>query len=145
MLASSCFPDLEYLTVKCCPYYLPREFTIAIPTAVYIPPHANVKLALNELYSVINNLTTIYPKAHGHWTRSLQSSKPQVHINKVLSACPLVHQGPEYPQPLLHINKICLTRSHFWKSDHLAVLLLLAYIHTESCSMLVGGHIYHPM
>eukprot|EP00061_Rhincodon_typus_P011742 g36989.t1 len=37
-LESHWSPDLEYLPVKRRPYYLPREFTSAILTAVYIPP-----------------------------------------------------------------------------------------------------------
>ncbi len=38
---SHCSPDLEYVTVKCRPIYLPREFTVVMITAVYIPPDAN--------------------------------------------------------------------------------------------------------
>lgn len=37
-VCSHCSPDIEFLTVKCRPAYLPREFTVAIITAVYIPP-----------------------------------------------------------------------------------------------------------
>ena len=46
---------LEYLMVKCQPFYLPREFSAVIVTVVYIPPQdkKNNKLALNELYKAI--------------------------------------------------------------------------------------------
>ena len=37
-LKSFCSPDLEFLTIKCQPYYHPREFSSIIVTAVYIPP-----------------------------------------------------------------------------------------------------------
>jgi len=37
-----CSSDLEYLTVKCRPIYLPRELTVVIVTAVYIPPDAKL-------------------------------------------------------------------------------------------------------
>uniref|UniRef100_A0A674ELB5 Transposase Tc1-like domain-containing protein n=1 Tax=Salmo trutta TaxID=8032 RepID=A0A674ELB5_SALTR len=37
-LKSFCSPDLEFLTIKCRPHYVPREFFSIIITAVYIPP-----------------------------------------------------------------------------------------------------------
>uniref|UniRef100_A0AAZ3NQE4 Tetraspanin 31 n=1 Tax=Oncorhynchus tshawytscha TaxID=74940 RepID=A0AAZ3NQE4_ONCTS len=37
-LKSFCSPDLEFLTFKCRPHYLPREFSSIIITVVYIPP-----------------------------------------------------------------------------------------------------------
>ena len=36
-LKSFCSPDLEFLTIKCRPHYLPRGFSLIIITAVYIP------------------------------------------------------------------------------------------------------------
>eukprot|EP00061_Rhincodon_typus_P014907 g42284.t1 len=62
-LASHCSPDREYLTVKCLPYYLPCKFTSAILTAVYIPPYADVKNALDEIYTATNALKTKSPEA----------------------------------------------------------------------------------
>jgi len=44
-----CSPNVEFIVVKCRPYYLPRELTSIILTAVYIPPDANAKLAMKEL------------------------------------------------------------------------------------------------
>lgn len=40
---TDCFPDLEFLTLKCKPFYLPREFSTVFITAVYVHP----KLMLN--------------------------------------------------------------------------------------------------
>ncbi|XP_014195774.1 uncharacterized protein LOC106633669 [Haplochromis burtoni] len=40
---SFCSPDLEYLMIKCRPFWLPREFTAVIIAAVYIPPKADTK------------------------------------------------------------------------------------------------------
>lgn len=37
---SHCFPDLEYLAIKCRPIDLPREFTVVMVTTVYIAPDA---------------------------------------------------------------------------------------------------------
>ncbi len=38
---SFCSPDLEFHMHLCRPFWLPREFTAIIITAVYIPPQAN--------------------------------------------------------------------------------------------------------
>ena len=62
-LKSFCSPDLEFLTIKCRPHYLPREFSSIIITAVYIPPQADTSMALNELYLTLCKLETIYPEA----------------------------------------------------------------------------------
>lgn len=62
-MASSCSPDLEYLTLLCRSFWLPREFAFVIITAVYIPPQANIGLALKELYGNISRLETVYPEA----------------------------------------------------------------------------------
>ncbi len=37
-IKSFCSPDLEFHTLLCRPLWLPREFTVIIITAVYIPP-----------------------------------------------------------------------------------------------------------
>lgn len=50
-----CSPDLEYLVVKYRPFYIPREFSAVLIIAVYIPPQANAKLALERLYDTINS------------------------------------------------------------------------------------------
>lgn len=54
--------DIEFLTVKCRPAYLPREFTVAIITAVYIPPSAETDVALDTLYRSICDLQSRHPE-----------------------------------------------------------------------------------
>jgi hypothetical protein len=49
-LKSFCSPVLEFLTIKCRPYYLPREFSLVIVTAVYIPPQTDTTMVLKELH-----------------------------------------------------------------------------------------------
>ncbi len=44
-------------------FYLPREFTAIVIVAVYIPPCANAKDALHELYSAISEQQTNNPAA----------------------------------------------------------------------------------
>ncbi|KAI4884175.1 hypothetical protein NFI96_007457 [Prochilodus magdalenae] len=56
-----CSPDLEFLTLRCRPFFLPREFSAVLLTAVYIPPQANAKLALSRLHDAINNQLSAHP------------------------------------------------------------------------------------
>ncbi|KAI5607308.1 hypothetical protein C0J50_7060 [Silurus asotus] len=44
-LSRSCSPNLELLSIKCRPFYLPREFSSVIVSAVYIPPQADTDTA----------------------------------------------------------------------------------------------------
>ncbi len=49
---------MEFILLKCRPFcfYLPREFT-----ADYIPPEANAKLALAQLYESVNHSLVAHP------------------------------------------------------------------------------------
>lgn len=49
VVSSLCSLDVEFLSIKCRPFYLLREFTYIIITAVNIPPSANTKEALNVI------------------------------------------------------------------------------------------------
>ena len=49
-----CYPDVEYLTLKCRPYYLPREYTSCFITAVYAHPRAGHCNVIEYLRKVIN-------------------------------------------------------------------------------------------
>ncbi len=61
MIDKFCSLDLEYLMLRCRPFYLPREYTVVIVMAVYIPPQANVKMALEQLYDVISGQQNKHP------------------------------------------------------------------------------------
>jgi len=60
-IKSFCSPDLEFHMLLCRPFWLPREFTAIIITAVYIPPQANTDQALKELYGNISEQETAAP------------------------------------------------------------------------------------
>lgn len=60
---SHCSPNAEFLIVKCRPFYLSRELTSAIVTAVYPSLDANAKLALKELHVAISKQQTTHPEA----------------------------------------------------------------------------------
>ncbi|KAI3363529.1 hypothetical protein L3Q82_012135 [Scortum barcoo] len=63
IISTGCSPDLEHLMIRCRPYYLPREFTSVVMTAVYVPPHADNNKAMDELFGVINRTETSRPEA----------------------------------------------------------------------------------
>ena len=60
-VSAHCSADLEYLIVRCRPFYLPREFSCIVAIAVYVPPDANSKAAMKELSIAINKLQTKHP------------------------------------------------------------------------------------
>ncbi len=62
-LSRSCSPHLEHLSIICRPFYLPREFSAVIATAVYIPPQADTSLALSKLHDVISGYINQHPDA----------------------------------------------------------------------------------
>ncbi len=62
-IQSLCSLDLEYLTLLCRTFWLPRKFTMVIITAVYIPPQANTDAELKELYGHLCKQETVHPDA----------------------------------------------------------------------------------
>lgn len=63
IVGKCCSADLEYLIVKCRPFYLPREFTSTIITGAFIPPSANDKLATSEIHAAISKQQPAHPEA----------------------------------------------------------------------------------
>ncbi len=127
---SHCSADIEYIFIKCRPFYLPREFTTAIIAAVYVPPDANAKLAMKELSSVVNKLQTTHPDGvfiiAGNFNHAnLRTTLPKFYQNV---SCPtrgdvtLDHVYTNIPDayrttPLPHVGQ----------SDHLSLFLLPKY------------------
>ncbi|KAK3518194.1 hypothetical protein QTP70_033888, partial [Hemibagrus guttatus] len=52
---------VEFVTVRCRPFYLPWEFTTVFIVGVYILPSANAKEALCKLYRAISDLQNAHP------------------------------------------------------------------------------------
>ncbi|KAK0146238.1 RNA-directed DNA polymerase from mobile element jockey [Merluccius polli] len=125
-----CSANLEFLMVKCRPFYLPREFTSAIVTAAYIPPDANAKLAMDELHAAISkqqtahpeaafivagdfnhsNLKTVLPKFHQHVSCHTRGDKTLDHVYTNI-------KGAYTALPLPHLGQ----------SDHLSLFLIPRY------------------
>ena len=127
---SHCSPDLELVTVKCRPIYLPREFTVVMVTAVYIPPDANASLALGHLHSIITSQQNKYPEAvhivAGDFNHvDLKTVLPKFHqhvkcatrgvntLDKVYSNIKLGYRAKPLP--------------HLGQSDHMSLILIPAY------------------
>lgn len=115
----------------CKPFYLPRELTVVIPTAVYIAPDANVSSGLAHLHQIISKQQKNHPDgvhviAGGFNQACLKSVllKFTQHVNcatrgnNILDCvyCNLKQAYRTVPLP------------HPGRSDHLSLLLLPAYI-----------------
>ena len=57
VLSTSCSPEPETLTVRCRPFYLPREFSSVVIIGVYIPPQANARTARTAIDNLAASIT----------------------------------------------------------------------------------------
>ncbi|KAL0149686.1 hypothetical protein M9458_054969 [Cirrhinus mrigala] len=128
-----CSPVLEFMVIKCRPFYLPREYTAILLCAVYIPPSSNGNNrseALNELYQHISEQQTAHPDAFlivaGDFNHAdLKSVFPKIqqHIdfptrgNNTLDFVYTTQKGAYKAFPLPHLGA----------SDHITVMLMPAY------------------
>eukprot|EP00061_Rhincodon_typus_P008163 g30543.t1 len=121
-LANHCSLDLEYLIVKHHPYYKSREFTSAILIAVYIPPHADVKNALDVIYTTTNTLETKFPKplfiVAGNFNQAnLKQILPKYHPH---ISCPTRGEPNILDHSYMTIKDAysSISRPHFGKFNH---------------------------
>ncbi len=129
-IKSFCSPDLEFHMLLCRPFWLPREFTAIIITAVYIPPQANTDQALRELYGNISEQETAHPDAAFIITGDFNKANFRTIAPKYFQHITINTRGDR-------ILNHCYTsfwdaykylpRPPFGKSDHSSVLLLPAY------------------
>lgn len=134
LVKSHCSEALEYLTVKCRPFYLPHEFTAVLVTIVYISLGANannkVSEALQELHDIISSLQTKHPEAF----YVVVGDFNHIRLTDVL---PRFHQHVDFPTrgnntlDCVYSN-ICRAyrarpRPHLRFSDHISILLAPAY------------------
>ncbi len=126
ILSCSCSPHLKYLSIICRPFYLPREFSLIIITAVYIPPQADTSLALSKLHAVLSGYINKHPDVAsiiaGDFNKAnLRQVMPNFHQH---ISCPT--RGPNsldhcYTQ-FKNANK-ARSLPAFSKSDHAAIFL----------------------
>ncbi len=130
IIDSHCSPDLEYLTVKCRPFYLPQEFDAVLITAVYIPTDANANKAQSYLLHAINFNQTFYPDAvhiiAGDFNHADLKRVPSKFNQRIKCAT----RGG------INLDKVCynfkkgyrlISLPHLGQSDHLSVLLMPTY------------------
>ncbi|XP_047657966.1 uncharacterized protein LOC113651947 isoform X2 [Tachysurus fulvidraco] len=129
-IKSSCSPDLEFLMLLCRPFWLPREFTAVIITAVYIPPQANTDQALKELYRNISEQETAHPDAAFIVTGDFNKANFRTIAPKYLQHITINTRGDRILDPCYSPFRDAyksLPRPPLGKSDHSSILLLPAY------------------
>ncbi len=130
ILSRSCSSHLEHLSIICRLFYLPREFSSIIVTAVYILPQADTDLALSKLYNVLSGYINKHPDAAfiimGDFNKAnLRQVMPNLYQHV---SCPT--RGPKtldhcYTQFKNAYNARSLPA--FGKSDHAAIFLTPEY------------------
>ncbi len=130
ILSRSCSPHLEHLSIICRPFYLPREFSSIVITAVYIPPQADTSLALSKLHDELSGYINKHPDA----ACIIAGDFNKANLKKVI---PNFHQHISCPTRGLNTLDHCYTplknayKAHslpaFGKSDHVAIFLTPEY------------------
>ncbi len=124
ILSRSCSPHLEHLSIICRPFYLPREFSSIVVTAIYIPPQADTSLALSKLHDELSGYINKHPDA----ACIIAGDFNKANLKKVI---PNFHQHISCPTRGLNTLDHCYTplknayKAHslpaFGKSDHVAI------------------------
>ncbi len=121
---------VEFMVVKCRPFYLPREFTAIVIVAVYIPPCANAKDALRELYSAISEQQTNNPDGFfiiagdfNHANLKSVLTKFYQHVNFATRG----NNTLDFVYTTVKNAYKAEPRPHLGYSDHISVMLTPAY------------------
>ncbi len=129
-IKSFCSPDLEFHMLLCRPFWIPREFTAIIITAVYIPPQANTDQALRELYGNTSEQETMHPDAAFIITGDFNKANFRTIAPKYFQHVTINTRGDrilDHCYTSLRDAYKSLPHPPFGKSDHSSVLLLPAY------------------
>ncbi|KAK3569657.1 hypothetical protein QTP86_002644 [Hemibagrus guttatus] len=128
---------VEFVTVRCRPFYLPWEFTTVFIVGLYIPPSANAKEALCELYGAISKLQN----AHPNRLFIISGDFNNANLKSVL---PKFHQYLDFAMRGVNVLDLVYTnipstyraepRLHLGYSDHISVMLIPAYRSLVRCS-----------
>ncbi|KAK3537358.1 hypothetical protein QTP70_008788 [Hemibagrus guttatus] len=121
---------VDFVTVRCRPFYLPRDFTTIFIVGVYIPPRANAKEALCELYGAISELQNAHPDG-------LFIIAGDFNHANLKSVLPKFHQHVDFATrgvnalDLVYTNILCAYRAEprpqLGYSDNISVMLIPAY------------------
>ncbi len=135
-IKSFCSPDLEFHTLLCRPFWLPRDFTAIIITAVYILPLANTDQALRELYGNISEQETAHPDAAFIITGDFNKANFRTIAPKYFQHITINTRGDrilDHCYTSFRDAYKSLPCPPFGKSDHSSVLLLPAHRQKLKC------------
>lgn len=133
VICKHCSSLVEFMIIKCRPFYLPREYTAILLVSVYIPQNnnnSNRNDALYELYQHISEQQTAHPDAFliiagdfNHADLKSVFQKIHQHINfptrgnNILDFVFTTQRGAYRALPLPHLGA----------SDHITIMLMPAY------------------
>ncbi len=130
VLSTHCSSLVEFMVVKCRPFYLPREFTAIVIVAVYIPPCANAKDALRELYSAISEQQTNNPDGFFIIAGDFNHANLKTVLPKFYQHVNFATRGNnrlDFVYTTVKDAYKAKPRPHFGYSDHISVMLTPAY------------------
>ncbi len=130
VLSKHCSSLVEFMVVKCRPFYLPREFTAIVIVAVYIPPCANAKDALRELYSAISEQQTNNPDGFFIIAGDFNHANLKIVLPKFYQHVNFATRGNntlDFVYTTVKNAYKAEPRPHLGYSDHISVMLTPAY------------------
>ncbi len=130
VLSKHCSSLVEFMFVKCRPFYLPREFTAIVIVAVYIPPCANAKDALRELYCAISEQQTNDPDGFFIIAGDFNHANLKTVLPKFYQHVNFATRGNntlDFVYTTVKNAYKAVPRPHLGYSDHISVMLIPAY------------------
>ncbi len=130
VLSKHCSSLVEFMFVKCRPFYLPWEFTAIVIVAVYIPPCANAKDALRELYSAISEQQTNNPDGFFIIAGDFNHANLKTVLPKFYQHVNFATRGNntlDFVYTTVKNAYKAVPRPHLGYSDHISVMLIPAY------------------
>ncbi len=130
VVSKHCSSLVEFMFVKCRPFYLPREFTAIVIVTVYIPPCENAKDALRELYSAISEQQTNNPDGFFIIAGDFNHANIKAVLPKFYQNVNFATRGNNTLDFVYTTEKNAykaVPRPHLGYSDHISVMLIPAY------------------
>lgn len=130
VITSHCSENIEFLTLNCRPFYLPREFNTVNITAVYLPPSANTKEALSILYKSVSTLQNTHPDSVCVIAGDFNQAKLKTVMPHYHKCVNFATRGENtLDQVYINIRQAfrAVPHPHLGSSDHLSVMLIPAY------------------
>ncbi len=130
VLSKHCSSLVEFMFVKCRPFYMPREFTAIVIVAVYIPPCENAKDALRELYCAISEQQTNNPDGFFIIASDFNHANLKTVLPKFYQHVNFATRGNntlDFVYTTVKNAYKAVPRPHLGYSDHISVMLIPAY------------------